>query len=285
MWNISIFIESWSALGWKSPIMGTPSNSTLCPRALQPGLEYTSKDMGQPQLSGQPMPVHHFSLLCLPLSYHYSPVQEPFPSPPLEVLKGRYKPSRSLPGRLDRMISEAFSNPGDSIVLLQAQQARPSTSPHSGADRACKPTRGLAACGSSEAAPGPPPRRTAPVAAVGGPRRHSVDVHGRLHAQHRLVVLLHGSQHDGRAPAPLWYRPPRGGERGGGEALPVSAERRASQLRPLAGGRCAAFSGRSESPGHAPRARLSLNHLKILLKTLRKDSVPLLQPHSLSSYY
>lgn len=256
--------------------MGTPSNSTLCPRALQPGLEYTSKDMGQPQLSGQPMPGHHFSLLCLPLSCHYSPVQEPFPSPPLEVLKGRYKPSRSLPGRLDRMISEAFSNPGDSIVLLQAQQARPSTSPHSGADRACSPTRGLAACGSSEAAPGPPPRRTAPVAAVGGPRRHSVDVHGRLHAQHRLVVLLHGSQHDGRAPAPLWYRPPRGGERGGGEALPVSAERRASQLRPLAGGRCAAFSGRSESPGHAPRARLSLNHLKILLKTLRKDSVPLL---------
>lgn len=116
--------------------------STLCPRALQPGLEYTSRDMGQPQLSGQPMPGHHFSLLCLPLSYHYSPVQEPFPSPPLEVLKGRYKPSRSLPGRLDRMISEAFSNPGDSIVLLQAQQARPSTSPHSGADRACSPTRG-----------------------------------------------------------------------------------------------------------------------------------------------
>lgn len=29
----------------------------------------------------------------------------------------------------------------------------------------------------------------APVPAVGGPRRQAVDVHGRLHTQHRLVLL------------------------------------------------------------------------------------------------
>ena len=142
--------------------MGIPSSSSYCPRPLQPGLEYLQKwapaalraaYARASSLQGEEFLPTSFPLV-LPLQ---NPVQEPFPAllSPLQAPKGRYKPSRSLPGRLDWMTSEAFSNLGDSIVL--SRHNNPQLLLPAGLSGPAAQQRGLAACESPEAALGPPP--------------------------------------------------------------------------------------------------------------------------------
>lgn len=81
-----------------------------------------------------------------------------------------------------------------------------------------RPGARTVAPGGSPEAPGRPggeglgPGPGSPVPAVGGPRRHPVHVHLRLHAQHRLVIAVRHLRREGTRKSGVFAAPPTRGE-------------------------------------------------------------------------